>query len=308
MAQLGHRALVAVLIAIIAGLAAYAACYKRHFLRLSENMDRIGGAGGSSRFAFLSWLGSWILPNVFERACSSFTAKVLLRNEKHVMFAGAYLGLGLVLIASLVLPGGLRGSSNGIPDAGLLAIPILIAFFVATGLRFAFEMPAELEANWIFRITVDSPGEVPRKAVKKIMLLSTIPWQIGILLPLMAWAYDWRIAIEHTAVAVGVTILTIRGLLIGFRKIPFTCSCQTDVKQYVVRILGCILAVSFLVPLLTALECWAMKDAVRVPVLAALYAGAWYLLAYVRQEAEGDGEGTLFEERHSSALNVLRIY
>ena len=74
------------------------------------------------------------------------------------------------------------------------------------------------------------------------------------------------------------------------------------------RILACILAVSFLAPLLTALESWAMKDAVRVPVLAVLYAGAWNLLSYVRNEAEGDGEGTLFEERPSSALNVLRIY
>ena len=102
------------------------------------------------------------------------------------------------------------------PTLGSLAIPILIAFFVTTGLRFAFEMPAALEANWIFRITVDSPGEVPRGAVRKIMLLSTIPWQVGILLPLMAWVYDWRIAIEHTAVVAGVTVLMIRGIAYRF--------------------------------------------------------------------------------------------
>ncbi len=296
MVGLGHRAIAAVLIALVVGLLAYAACYRRHFLRLSESMDRIGGSRRSLRsplrLAFVSSFGNRLFRNGLERACCPFALKVLLRNERHVMFIGAYLGLGLVLIASL-------------PSAGVLTVSLLIAFLTTTGLRFAFEMPAALEANWIFRATLDSPGETPRRVARKILLLGTISWQAGLLFPFMAWRYGWLAALGHTVLVAALTVLFIEGLLIGFRKIPFTCSSQADVRRYVVRVLVCVFAVAFAVPLIAGLGAWTLKSFERVPVFAVLYAGAWYLLRYFRREAEANGERLIFEERLSTALNVL---
>jgi hypothetical protein len=292
MVSLGHRAVAAVLIALVLGLLAYAACYRRHFLRLSESMDRIGGSRRSLRFPFVSSFGNWLFRNRLERACCPFALKVLLRSERHVMFVGAYLGLGLVLIASL-------------PSAGLLTLSLLAAFLTTTGLRFAFEMPAALEANWIFRATLDFPGETPRRVAGKILLLSTLSWQIGLLFPFLTWRYGWVTALDHTVLIAALTVLFIEGLLIGFRKIPFTCSSQADVRRYVIRVLVCVFAVAFAVPLIAGLGSWTLNNLARVPVFAVLYAGAWYLLRYFRREAEANGERLIFEERLSTALNVL---
>ncbi len=53
----------------------------------------------------------------------------MTRSERHVMFLGGYLGVGLVVVAQ---------SAEGDPSQ----IPLLMAFFLITGLRLAFDIPA----------------------------------------------------------------------------------------------------------------------------------------------------------------------
>jgi hypothetical protein len=77
------------------------------------------------------------------------------------LYLGAYAGTGLALtlvgIASTVL----RSADIGIErhDPSLLSIPLVMSFFMLCGLRFIFTVPAELGANWVFRLVQSAPPQ-----------------------------------------------------------------------------------------------------------------------------------------------------
>ncbi|MBV8866318.1 MAG: hypothetical protein JO210_13075, partial [Acidobacteriaceae bacterium] len=174
MAAFGKQALLALGAAIVISIAAYALCYHRIFLRLPESFDIMGGSRPLFRIQLPEALLRPLFRSQFERACSSFAVKVLTRSEQHLMFFGAYLGIGLVLVVQTALDSHNEGSAR-LPGSDYLAIPFLIAFFLITGLRFVFDRPAAFPANWIFRITADAPWPEPRKVARRLMLWATIP-------------------------------------------------------------------------------------------------------------------------------------
>ena len=70
------------------------------------------------------------------------------------------------------------------------SLPLLIAFFLISGLRFVFDLPAALAANWIFRLAVGVPDPTPRAIARRFLLLAVLPWQIAFPLPWQAIALD----------------------------------------------------------------------------------------------------------------------
>jgi hypothetical protein len=264
--------LAALAASIVIAVAAYSLCYHRHFLRLAESLDTLGATRHVSRFPSPNWL----FRSQLERACSVFSVKVLMRNERHVLLLGAYLGIGLVLTAG----------------ASLLSLPLLIAFFLISGLRFVFDLPAALAANWIFRSAIDVPDPAPRAVARRFLLLAVLPWQIAFPLPWQAIALD----ILFSALAIEL-------VLRGYRKIAFTCSSKPDTSQMVVRIVGLIVTILVLIPVLTAMERWALRDLWRFGVLAAVLGAVWY---GVRGKKD-DEELLLFEDRPAAAFELLKL-
>ena len=51
--------------------------------------------------------------------------------------------------------------------AGLLAVPLTLSFFAVSGLRAAFNLPAELRANWIFQICESEDSMPHMRAARK---------------------------------------------------------------------------------------------------------------------------------------------
>ncbi len=306
MAQLGRQALVALLAAIVIAVAAYSLCYRRHFLRLAESLDVIGRAG-RFRTRLPKWLAKMLFRSEFDHACSSFVLKVLFRSERHLMFFGGYLGIGMVMVAQTMLDANHQAVNPSLPSATFLAVPLMIAFFVITGLRFVFDLPASLDANWTFRAAVVNPDPPPVITVRKLMLLAVVPWEMLVLAPITWQRFGWKIVFEHTAMVIALSVLLIDAVLIRFRKIPFTCSTHPDSKQLLFRILGAACGVLIIVPMLANLEHWILSESLRLIVMAVLLGTGWYVLRHYKEEQFSENEALTFEDRPAAAFELLKL-
>ena len=159
------------------------------------------------------------------------------------MFLGGYLGIGLVLTAQTAMDSINHHGAAIQLNSDLLAIPLMIAFFTLTALRLVFDMPAALNANWIFRSILENPSPDPRRPVRKIMLLCVFTWQLALLFPLMFFEFGWQTAVLHTIAVMLLSATLVEFLLARFHKIPFTCSSRPDIRTLLMRILGAVFAV-----------------------------------------------------------------
>jgi hypothetical protein len=251
---------------------AYSLCYRRHFLRLAESLDTLGAGRHASRLPSPGWL----FRSQWERACNLFALKVLLRNERHVLLLGAYLGIGLVMSAGV----------------NLLSLPLLIAFFLISGLRFVFDIPAAIAANWVFRVAAGAPHPTPRAMARRFLLFAVLPWQIAFPLPWRAIALDMLFS-----------ALAIELLLRNYRKIAFTCNLKPDTSQMVIRVVGLIVTILVLIPLLTGIEHWALQSLWRFGPLSVFLAAA----LWVARGKDGEDEPLIFEDRPAAAFELLKL-
>jgi len=307
MNSLAREAMNALLVAVVIALVAYALCYRRHFLRLAESLDLVGSARRRFRMPLPQALARRLFRNEFERGCQGFMWKVTLRSERHLMFLGGYFGIGLVMAAQTAADSVVHVSRQALPSDDWLAPAFILAFFAVTALRFAFDMPASFEANWAFRITTDSATARPGTIARRFILWAVLPWEVLVVGGITARQFGWAIASEHVATLVTLTILLTDAVLIGFRKIPFTCSRQLETRQLLIRILSCVLGVVVAVPVLTHFERWMLQQPARFAVLAVLAAGACYALWRHKRVTLPAESSVIFEEQSSAAFELLKL-
>ena len=289
---------------LISGLA-YALCYQRIFMRLPETFDSMGSSRPFFRVRLPERLLRRFFRSPFERAVSSFAVKALLRSEQHLLFFGAYLGVGLVIVTQTALD---RVTGKGpLPSGQALAIPLLAAFFhrerIAVYLRHAGVDGRELG----FPRAANVPQPSPREVAKRLFLWATIPWEVLVFGGWMARETSWLPALAGTAVTVAFTVLFIDLLLLRFRKVPFACRMEVDIKQMLMKILGTTFAVLLLVPGLGAMERWMLLEPERlgwlVPVLGL---GWWWVRRYRREMSDEDGV-VQFEDGPAAAFELLKF-
>lgn len=305
--SLAQEAIGALVAAVAIAILAYALCYRRYFLRLAESLDLVGPAQRTFPIALPDSLATRLFRSAFEHGCHSFMCKVLLRSEPHMMFFGGYLGIGLLMAAQTAADAPAASAARALPAAGWLALPLILAFFVITGLRFTFDIPAALAANWMFRGATGGMRQNPEAMVRRFMLWAVIPWELGIIGSVTVARFGWPVAIEHLATLLILSLLLIDAVLIGFRKIPFTCRMEFDTRQLLIRILGCVLGLLIAVPVLANFELWMMKQVWRFGALAILSAAAWYALERRKKELALPGESIAFEERSTAAFELLKL-
>ena len=304
MARMGRQAVIALAAAVVLAILSYTLCYRRHFLRLSESLELVGGARRRFRLTLPAGMQKRLFRSEFEHACDSFVFKVLFRSERHLLFFGGYLGIGLVIVAQTAMDSA-HGAQAFLPNADLLAVPLMIAFFAVTGLRFVFDIPAMLDANWIFRLAVINPSPPVNSIVRRLMLGSVLPWAL-LLLPLTA-RYGWLVACAHTAAVMALTALLIDILLLRYRKIPFTCRSRPETRQLMMRVLGFIFSVLIVVPMVADCERWMLGNPYRFVLFPILLAFAWYLLRRYRQGMLESDRALIFEEQPASAFELLNL-
>jgi hypothetical protein len=221
MATLAGRAVLAAVIPLALTVAIYAFGYKRLLARAVETPPR-------STRSFVLTLTSRIVRTVFvrrpeEQAICAFLLRAISRSGRHSMLMSIYIGAGLALMVTFVLPDFVRLGSGALaaPSIAMLALPLVLSAALGVGVRILITIPADMGARWVFQTTSITPGRVDA-AVHKGLLLIMVP-------PVMAAAaltagplWGPVVAAQHAAYCGALSILLCEVLLIGYRGIPLT--------------------------------------------------------------------------------------
>jgi hypothetical protein len=157
-----------------------------------------------------------------ERAIFRFSGQTLVRSRKHQLFLVTYLSVGISLALNFAAE--VHVGKLVLSEEGARAFPFLIAFFVISGFRAVFQFPAELSANWIFRITEARWAETSRAVTRKRVLISGLAAVLLFLLPaeIVVWG-AWS-GLLYTIFQFAGGALLIELMFWNFDKVPFTCS------------------------------------------------------------------------------------
>jgi hypothetical protein len=309
LAIFGRDALIASAVIIVTAFVAYALSYRRCFTRIPETTD----ASASNSRTNLSWifhaLDRTILTSPFQRAGYRFVMKTLLRSEQHGLVLGGFFGLGIVTASQFLFAAfsGKHLGAGSVPSAEVLAVPLILSYCIILGVRFVFDIPTEIRANWVFRLSLDKTAHGCVPLARKVMLTFVLPWVFAIALPLYAYLWGWRVGLLQTVVVTIWSLLLTEILLLRFRKVPFTCSYPPFRDSAIVLVLSYVLGFFVFVVLTSNLEHWALIDPVLMTWFIIIPLVAWYVLSRFQQQIVEVEKELIFEESPPVAFELLDL-
>ncbi len=295
------------LLAILA-LGMYALSYRRHFVRIGESSEGNMGAGSSSARTG-EWFDRVILRTPFQKAGFRFVRNTLLRSESHRLIVTGVGGLALVLASQSMMQAfdGAKSMREVALSPSALAIPFIVTFLFVLGLRFTFEMPADLRANWVFQLMLDSDHQESEPLVRKVVLVAVLPVVVGLTFSAYVYLAGFTIALFHSLLIATWTVLLTNLVLVGFRKLPFTCTLPVF-KQHSIVILVALVFGYLLYALSTPeFEASALIERWRLLELIPVIAVAWYTPNVLRKSMNEADRKLIFEETAVRTVEVLRL-
>lgn len=285
-------------IAAAAALFAYALSFRRVFLRTAELTD--AGPLPRVRASLLptTVLHRYTMRASPDRACYCFVTRTLLRSDAHLQIILGFAALGLVAaVQNLTSAPKLRTIFTGEqPSLEFVATPFFLSYCLLAGLRLAFEIPADLRSNWIFRFWLNPDGEEGRRAAKRTLLTFSLGWLAPATFISTLALWDWRSALLHTAIFAACTYALTEVLLIRFRKLPFTCSYPPFRSSSALVFVGYLFGFIVFSTYLPEFDQWSTIDPVLVlwfvPPLGAVLIG---IRQYRKQMLDMDKQ-LIFEE------------
>ena len=223
-ADMTKAAVVSLGIVIVVASVAYALSFRKAFIRIPETPDAGPLPRAKVSFSFPVPLSTAFLTPP-QRACYKFVAKTLLRSEEHLQVLMGFMAVGVVAAANvLASPHSFTSILSGnTPSPEFLSVPLILSYCLVIGIRFAFEMPVDLRANWIFRISLEHRWTEAREVSRRVLLVFSLSWLAPTCFFWTLIFWGWVAALLHTAVVILCTIALVELSLFKFRKIPCTC-------------------------------------------------------------------------------------
>lgn len=255
------------------------------------------------------------------RALFLFASSSLGRSRPHLLMLSSYVSLGIALVIFRVVVLGLpRPPSHsaparlrydpasvfgGEPTAGLLAVPLIVIFFLVVGLRAAFRVPTDPAASWPLRLRPPRSVDCARATWWTLVVLGLGPViAVTLLAALVLWPLPSAMATTLVTTASG--LLLVEWVLIGWTAVPFACEhapSSDTVKWKWIAGLAALVGFAFV---LSPLEARAVQSASGT----AMYLGAalvvWLLLRMRQLRALAQREAT-FEEASGDSAAVLNL-
>jgi hypothetical protein len=147
-----------------------------------------------------------------------------MRSRQHRVVFAFYLGVGLAMALTFFKQEGSLAAYPRMLSPGFLVATFAMLFFAVNGLRSVYALPISLTANWVLRTTQLRSSEKYVAATRRSLLLLAV---------LPVWLVSAFIALAYRPlpqVAAHLVILALLGFiladlnLLGFYKVPFTCS------------------------------------------------------------------------------------
>jgi hypothetical protein len=309
LARLGHMAPAATAAAFGLMALSYALSYRRRFASVLE-----GGRRPSEQRLFAAVLAGLDLfsrgASGFERACHRFALRALLRNETHRLALAVSVGLGWLLALDDVANAPAAAPGNPFPSLAQLAAPLSAAYVLILGLRVAFELPAGVSANWIFKAILDPREEAALPVARRLMFSFLVP---VVALPGFAYAYatsGFSMAAMETLYLLALSWCAMELQLAGYRKVPLTCPMPGFRDNLLMLCLMQFLGFELFTRAGAAMEHWMLDMPVKFLVVPAAMAAAWYWnrqrIAEAREAGEWE-EGVMFENVPVRAVERLNL-
>ena len=310
--SLSKVALTSLGVVTILGAAGYALNYRRQMERALEAVEA-HPAGPT----WLSNMTRWVLRRLvvrkpLERATFFFVVNTAARSVKHRLYLATYGGVGLALAAfgilQLLMDTKRRDWSAALtqPHEPLLALPLILSFFLLSGLRVVFTVPSELKANWAFQLAEDKNRLDCCRGAKKVMVVLTMFLWLSFL-PFFAILWGWPPAIQDVAFGLMLSLILVELLLTNFRKIPFTCSRQPGKAN--LTVLGVVYWIAFMLYAygMAAMERWLLHDVTRWVTLFILTLAVFGALVLWRKAATLEGLGIVYEDEPIPEVQTLGL-
>ncbi len=259
---------------------------------------------GSPRFTWLPRFG-----NQAQTAIGQFSVRTLARSKQHRMILGFYLGIGLAFTSLLLKGSGAAVNDPGLEESRLVwAASILMIVLATVGTRVAFAMPLDLRANWIFRVIGVRGGLESLAASRRVLLLLSVTpvWLATAVVCLALWPGRQNAAHLMVLGLLGMIVADI--CLLGFRKIPFTCSWLPGKSRVNIAFLGA-LALLSCGPNGALLERQALGHTGSMAVMLTLLVIAWVGIRRMTvARARREEQELRFEEEAAPVLQGLGLY
>ena len=233
-----------------------------------------------------------------QRACYHFVARTLLRSDGHLQVVSGFLALGLVASAAVLSSAPSLHSlvTGNLPSLEFLSVPFILSYCLIVGIRLAFEIPADLPANWIFQFWLDRERHEARPIARRVLLFFSLSWLVPACFLVTLAFWGWPTALLHTAILILCIVVLVEVLLLKFRKIPFTCAHPSFKSHSGLIGVAYLFGYVFFSYYLPQMENWSLSDPWRIVWFAPLLAmvlGAVHL--YRKQMLDMDKE-LVFED------------
>lgn len=221
--RLSKIALLALVATVFAFFLSSALSYKRYLKKMEEVKKK------NPHFAQLRrFLGSFITPSFLrrpvERAVFSFFGVTLRRSMIHKMRLVSFMSIAVGMVLIILVSRANHTKVFSTFDRTLLAVPLILAFFLLVGIRRIVKIPYYLEANWIFRMTESKDKKSYFSGLLKGLLLHALIPLFLCVFVFYSFLWDWQDAFFHCLFGLVVSVLLMEILFVRFRKIPFACS------------------------------------------------------------------------------------
>lgn len=313
-AGMAHSALMAMASSLCIALLSYSLSFRRSFVRIPETAAVSPLPRTKFRLFPTRLFNRFFLRDLSQRGCFYFIARTLFRSESHLQVVSAFVATGLVASvqslasslqahARMTAVAALTGSvSTRAPSEALLSIPFILAFCIVASVRLAFEMPADLRANWVFALWIDCE-RLPARSIARKVLLTFALTPLAPLCLVTSWIlWGPETALLHTAVFAATTFACVELVLVRFRKIPFTCTYPSfqsySALVFVAYAFGFLLFTSYL----PELELWSLADPWRTLLFAPLIAILLISIHEYRKQMLDMDKQLIFEEPSPSAF------
>ncbi|MFB3904517.1 MAG: hypothetical protein ACE15E_13800 [Acidobacteriota bacterium] len=300
--QLAGIALVSVL---VVAAVFYALSYRRYLGRFHEALNAGGASGVSMAGSLISRLSRVAGSQPEEAAAFDFVTATLSRSPRHRMVLGSSLGVALAFCLAGVFVLVTRQGEAGLHRVSLtlLSIPSILCFFLLCGVRFAFAIPSELNANWIFRTGIFRPEVYWRGVREAIWTMVLVPVFV-LTVPLFTFFWGWSAAWRFFLIEAIAALILMERMFLDFPKIPFTCSYlpgKADLKLkwpvYVISFAGYVV--------FTGVLCWFLASRPRGFAVAVIL-GSLAVMRLVHNRKEGLRTSTpIFDERPGAELTTI---
>lgn len=294
---LARRAWTGLGLAVFGAAASLSLCYLRTMKKTVEEPDLVPPAGGlhlTPRFG-----------SSLQTAIVLFSFRSITRSRQHRVVLAFYLSIVFAIALALTRTELSTLALRPLTPEFLTPTISMMALAVV-GMRNVFPLPISLNANWMLRVTQLSPSRKYLAATRCCQLLfAVVPvWVVAAGLSLSF--RPWYQVLEHLAILALLGWFFTEVSLIGFYKVPFTCSYLPGKSNVQFAFWGSVIVLMVLAVSFAPFEMQALGDPFRYACLCIfLIVAAFGLWALNRHRAKS--AVLYFEELPDQLITTLGL-